>query len=991
MAQETRQTAPVGRAAAPGRRRAVVLAALVRLLLIVAAVVALLPFLSLARGLVVTIRDGVGGSSSVGVALSFGALVLGSFFFLYSVRYYLATMVMLLSSLVLAGGNGYTNGNGNGNGGGNGHPNGLMRLLRRGNGHGNGNGNGHFDLGYEPFVSIHIATYNEMRVITRLLEGCAALEYGNYEVIVVDDSTDETASILQAWQGRPGFKLLHRASRDGFKGGALAVALQYMDPRAEFVIVWDADVVPFPDSIQTFLPHFFKSNGNGGASGDAGVSHAPQPRPEVAAVQSYQWHILNKSENWLTEAVRAEYSGSYMVERPFQEFIGSLKMIAGTAYMIRAPLLRQLGWGRSLTEDWELTLRLHALGYKVVYTPYAESPAECVATLGRLARQRMRWAEGHSYNVRRYFGAIMRSPHLGFVEKVEFLYYSTYYLQAPPFVAGTAMWLVAEIVLHAHVPDWTATLGWSLLLTNLLALPIMNLAGLLLEGAPPKDFVGVAGALATSFILVPFQAYAALKGLFEKDEGPWYRTPKTGRVTDPVRHLRRLKWLRRWLGPLQRNGRAPLPVHSSALPPARPPRRIAWLVIGALILSLAWIGYDALRVPVAHAAGNNLYLHGANVYTLDNAIPSGAVRSFNMTGAGASRTWATTTPTLAAQTISSSTAFVFNYWTAAAPAGTASATLTLAYSASRSCGVIAYGQVGPEVAVAGGNVTASLLSPTSAGDLLVATIAATPGNAVNAPVNTPGWTLAARINVGGSVGSVEIWYRANSSAGEPSPIFTSTNTNIDVQESEWTGVVTAAPLDKAGTKTQPVAVNATTVSTSAATTGNGDLGVTSFQVSTGTFTSGANWSTLIHDTARGFASDYQLGLPASSVSETMSLSGTSLWADAIATFLRAPATLNAIAQTTVTLTHTTAAGLSTAPFSPSSAVTVPAGSFLCFSVDINSVTGGGLILSYDAAATPTNLGSSQTILIPELVLPLVGLSLLAPFASRLRRRRGSRS
>src|SRR5256886_10165980 len=68
-------------------------------------------------------------------------------------------------------------------------------------------------------------------------------------------------------------------------------------------------------------------------------------RVEVAAVQSYQWHVLNKSESWLTEAVRAEYAGSYMIERPFQDAIGSLKMIAGTAYMIRADVLRQVGWG----------------------------------------------------------------------------------------------------------------------------------------------------------------------------------------------------------------------------------------------------------------------------------------------------------------------------------------------------------------------------------------------------------------------------------------------------------------------------------------------------------------------------------------------------------------------------------------------------------------------------------------------------------------------
>src|SRR5713101_990409 len=134
---------------------------------------------------------------------------------------------VLVSSLVLANGNGRTNGNRNASG--HTHPHGLMRFIRRGNGNGhrNGNGAGHIDLGYEPFVSIHIATYNEKRVITRLLEGCSALEYKNYEVVVVDDSTDETAEILKTWKGRPGFKIVHRPNREGFKGGALQVALQH--------------------------------------------------------------------------------------------------------------------------------------------------------------------------------------------------------------------------------------------------------------------------------------------------------------------------------------------------------------------------------------------------------------------------------------------------------------------------------------------------------------------------------------------------------------------------------------------------------------------------------------------------------------------------------------------------------------------------------------------------------------------------------------------
>jgi len=350
------------------------------------------------------------------------------------------------------------------------------------------------------------------------------------------------------------------------------------------------------------------ANEDSGGIGDSGAHR----REDVAAVQSYQWHVLNKSESWLTQAVRTEYAGSYMVERPFQEALGSMKMIAGTAYMVRADLLREFGWGRSLTEDWELTLRLYERGYKVVYTPYAETPAECVSTFPRLARQRMRWAEGHSYNVRKWFWTILRCRFARPLEKLEFAFYAAYYLQALFFMVGTLSWLLAEIVLKVHVPQWTALLGWSLLFSNLLSLPLMNLGGLLLEGAPRKDYAGILGAIALSYLLVPFQAWAAVKGLFEHEEGPWYRTPKTGRITDPVWPLRRLGWLRRWLRGPGKGGVRPAPAHIEAAPPPRmPSRRLGWGLIAAILLTLGGLGFGALRAPVAYANPDQLWLRNA--------------------------------------------------------------------------------------------------------------------------------------------------------------------------------------------------------------------------------------------------------------------------------------------------------------------------------------------------------------------------------------------
>jgi hypothetical protein len=43
-----------------------------------------------------------------------------------------------------------------------------------------------------------------------------------------------------------------------------------------------------------------------------------------------------------------------------------------------------------------------------------------------------------------------------------------------------------------------------------------------------------------------------------------------------------------------------------------------------------------------------------------------------------------------------------------------------------------------------------------------------------------------------------------------------------------------------------------------------------------------------------------------------------------------------------------------------------------------------LTLDYDAAGSATNLASTETIFIPELVLPLLGLALLIPAATRRR-------
>jgi len=676
--------------------------------LVAAFVVGAIPIVAIGHGFVELLQQSKirSGADWAAYGLAFTGLFLGATFFAYAIKYYLSTAMVLLTTLIGApprNGNGHAKADGNGG----------QRI------NGNGFGNGiRLDLGYHPFVSVHVAAYNEVRVIERLLTALSQLDYPEYEVVLVDDSTDESAQILERWKGWPRLKILHRTSRAGYKGGALREALKVMDPRTEYVVVFDADSVPFPDSIERLLPYFYRvSDGTSssrrfeaafGRSPSDPSGHLPingeeppsepgqvRRRAEVAAVQSYQWHVLNKSESWLTEAVRAEYAGSYMIERPFQDAIGSLKMIAGTAYMIRADVLREVGWGTSITEDWELTLKLYARGFKVVYTPWAETPAECVSTFGRLARQRMRWAEGHTYNVRKWFLAIMRSPFVTPLEKLEFLYDSTYYLQAGLFVVGSLSWLASELVFQTHVPGWTALLGWSLLFSNIFALPLMNLGGLILEEAPARDVQGVFGAVVLSFALVPFQGWAAFKGLISKDEGPWFRTPKTGRVTDSVRHLRRLYMLRRWL-----RGRRPhgpqwvAPSTALVSAPARRaplrPRWVGWLAIVVLALIFAGLAAMSAHAPTVSAAGNPLYLHGTGTApactpsTMDANVGTRATAcEIQSSSGGVTNTWAWTG--LPAQTVAAGVWTFTMYWTGGTGSTNDVVNLTAGVSATASC------------------------------------------------------------------------------------------------------------------------------------------------------------------------------------------------------------------------------------------------------------------------------------------------------------------
>ncbi|MEJ2272916.1 MAG: glycosyltransferase [Candidatus Bathyarchaeota archaeon] len=76
------------------------------------------------------------------------------------------------------------------------------------------------------FVSVLLPTYNEPKVVDRLLSACTSFNLDSFEVIVIDDSNDGvTTEKLEVWSKHPKVKVIHRNSQEGWKGGALNVGL----------------------------------------------------------------------------------------------------------------------------------------------------------------------------------------------------------------------------------------------------------------------------------------------------------------------------------------------------------------------------------------------------------------------------------------------------------------------------------------------------------------------------------------------------------------------------------------------------------------------------------------------------------------------------------------------------------------------------------------------------------------------------------------------
>ncbi|MBW4471799.1 MAG: glycosyltransferase family 2 protein [Stenomitos rutilans HA7619-LM2] len=243
-----------------------------------------------------------------------------------------------------------------------------------------------------PLVSILVAAKNEEAVIARLVKTLCALNYPAqcYELWVIDDnSTDKTPLLLQELTEQyEQLRVFYRsANASGGKSGALNQVLPLT--RGEIIAVFDADAQVSQDMLLRVLPLF--------------------KREALGAVQVRK-AVSNGSENGWTCGQVAEMALDSFYQRQ-RIAIGGIGELRGNGQFVRREALERCGgWNEAtITDDLDLTFRLHLDQWDVDFMAVPAVEEEGVTRAISLWHQRSRWAEGGYQRYLDYWQPILRN------------------------------------------------------------------------------------------------------------------------------------------------------------------------------------------------------------------------------------------------------------------------------------------------------------------------------------------------------------------------------------------------------------------------------------------------------------------------------------------------------------------------------------------------------------------------------------------------------
>jgi cellulose synthase (UDP-forming) len=219
-------------------------------------------------------------------------------------------------------------------------------------------------------VDVLIPTYDEpVEIVEPTVAAARRIRGADVRVHLLDDGGRPE---MEAMARRHGAGYLARAGSEGAKAGNVNEALGHTG--APFVAVLDCDHVPAPDFLEVCLAHF--------------------DRPDVAFVQTPQYYA-NGRQGGVAGASWSQQALFFGVIAPGRDELGAM-FCCGTNVVFRREAMEAAGGFDldSLTEDFELSIRLHEQGWTTRYVPEVLASGLGPEDMGSYVGQQLRWARG---------------------------------------------------------------------------------------------------------------------------------------------------------------------------------------------------------------------------------------------------------------------------------------------------------------------------------------------------------------------------------------------------------------------------------------------------------------------------------------------------------------------------------------------------------------------------------------------------------------------
>lgn len=360
---------------------------------------------------------------------------------------------------------------------------------------------------YKPFVSIMIPAHNEESVISNTVENILQIDYPAYEVILIDDrSSDNTAGVVNELATKySNVKALIR-DKDAFPGKSAVLNDALKIAEGEAILVFDADATVEPDFLTKLVPNL-------------------EPA-DVGAVQARKI-IRNKDVNFLTRCQNNEYTLDTYLQVGRDAVKGAVEL-RGNGELIKRTAIEDIGgWNNyTITDDLDMSTRLHIKGWDVRFCPEACVYEEGIIYVFPLFRQRRRWLEGTIRRYLEYSGEAIRSKKMSLRARLDMGIYITQFIMP--------LWFMMEVVSRITKFAIDRTDFHNVLWSSLVVSAVVGIGFILAIRYSLRryDFVPRMSALKQAFettvyfliIWFPMELFICGKILFCKKDMNWGKT-----------------------------------------------------------------------------------------------------------------------------------------------------------------------------------------------------------------------------------------------------------------------------------------------------------------------------------------------------------------------------------------------------------------------------------------------------------------------------------